>query len=249
MAEALGLYTRTQKTAVRAGVVAAVHILSVQRREHMRECLCEFISNIWMWVLGRGEHGYGRLRHGSMESVLDTLTARQIQIEVLDRRCVSEARRHRASGSKMLFRAKMLEHRRLQGQLLQLQRYRESVMAQLDAVSNHEINQTFMRALRSVVGTKDDHDRTRKDAEVAMDEFQESMSQVKELSDFLGQPLPNGLEVSDEELEREFLDEVSVRDEPQKESVDSFEIPAINAPSAMPPLITEGRIPLMTFWP
>jgi hypothetical protein len=95
----------------------------------------------------------------------------------------------------------MLEHRRLQGQMAQLQRYRESALAHMDAVSNHEINQTFLRAIKgSVTGIKVT------DAASAVDELQESITSVKEISDLLGQPLAGGEDVTDEDLEAEFMD-------------------------------------------
>ena len=112
---------------------------------------------------------------------------------------MADARRCKAAANRAMFRSKMLEHRRLQAQLLQLQRYRESALAHLDAVSNHEINKSFMRAIRSTVSLSDD----RKEAEEAMDGLSESISHVKDLSELLGQSVLVE-EVTDEDLEHEF---------------------------------------------
>ena len=186
----------------------------------LRECFCEFISNLWLGM--RGLHtSYERASSSnSMEAVLDSMTSRQIQIEVQDRRCVCEARRLHASGSKALFRAKMLEHRRLQAQLLQLQRYRESVLAQMDAVSNHELNRTFMKALRGAIGVKEEVTAAREDVETTVNEFQDTMHQVKEISDFLGNPTAFSDVISDEDLEREFMDEMdALKPLPSSETV------------------------------
>ena len=141
-----------------------------------------------------------RRADSSLDSVLETLHSRQIQIELQDRRCVAEARRHHACGSKALFRAKMLEHRRLQAQLLQLQRYRENVHAQLDALSHHEINQTFMRAMaqRPAVDSKE--------VSKTMDELHETINSAKELTELMGQPIDAGVDVLDEDLEQEFME-------------------------------------------
>ena len=171
----------------------------------IRECFCEFLSNLWVG-LHSTQYSRASASTASMESVLDTLTSRQIHMEVQDRRCISEARRHRASGSKALFRAKMLEHRRLQAQMLQMQRYRENILAQLDAVSSHEINQTFMKALRGAVGVKHDVAAVRDDMEKTMEDFQDTIHQVKDMSDFLGNPIASTIEISDEDLEHEFMD-------------------------------------------
>ena len=161
----------------------------------MTQCLCDFFSTVWLHLLQRT-----RSPESSLDSVLDTLASRQIQIELQDRRCVSEARRHHACGSKALFRAKMLEHRRLQAQLLQLQRYRENVHAQLDALSHHEINQTFMRAM----ATRPAFDR--KEVTKTMDDLHESIKDAKEMTELLGEPIEAGMDVLDEDLEQEFLD-------------------------------------------
>ena len=163
----------------------------------MSNCLCEFVFTVWLHLLKRT-----RSPESSLDSVLDTLTSRQIQIELQDRRCVSEAKRHHACGSKALFRAKMLEHRRLQAQLLQLQRYRENVHAQLDALSHHEINQTFVRAMAQRPTFNRD------EAITTMDDLQESINSAKEMTELLGQPIDAGMDVLDEDLELEFMETV-----------------------------------------
>ena len=144
-----------------------------------------------------------RSPEASLDSVLESLKSRQVQVELQALRCASDARRHHASGSRALFRAKMLEHRRLQAQLLQLQRYRENVHAQLDALSHHEINQTFVRAMASnkTVFSKED-------AETTISDIQESVSNAREMTELLGQPIEAGMEVDDEDLELEFMDTV-----------------------------------------
>jgi hypothetical protein len=139
-----------------------------------------------------------------LDSVLENISSRQVQLELQDRRCVSEARRHHACGSKALFRAKMLEHRRFQAQLLQLQRYRENVNAQMDAMSHHQINQTFARAIAQ-------GPLSREEAETVVEDLQESMSKAKEITDLLGQPLDSSMyseDIMDEDLEQEFMETV-----------------------------------------
>jgi hypothetical protein len=138
-----------------------------------------------------------------MNEVMDQLAGRQLALELQDRRCVAEARRNRGGLNKVLFRSKMLEHRRLQAQMAQLQRYRESALAHMDAVSNHEINQTFLRAIQgSVSGIRVNHT----DAASAVENLQESITSVKEISDLLGQPVSGMEEVTDEDLENEFME-------------------------------------------
>lgn len=158
-------------------------------------CLCEFLSTFWLHLVRR------KPPSASLDSVLENISARQIQLELQDRRCVSEARRHHACGSKALFRAKMLEHRRLQAQLLQLQRYRENVNAQMDAMTHHEINQTFARAIAH-------GPLSREEAESVVEDLQESMSKAREITDLLGQPLSDGYseDVMDEDLEQELME-------------------------------------------
>jgi len=136
----------------------------------------------------------------SLDSLLNTLETRQIQLELQNRRCVAEAKRHHACGSKALFRAKMLEHRRQQAQLLQLQRYRENVHAQMDALSHHEINRTFMQAMaqRPAVDTKE--------VKETLDDLHDTLNSAKEITELLGQPVDAGVDVMDEELEQEFMD-------------------------------------------
>ena len=142
-----------------------------------------------------------------MELVLERLTSRQVQLEVQDRRCVCEARRHHATGSKALFRSKILEHRRMQAQLLQLQRYRENVVAQIDALSNHAINQTYVQAVKGASELRKGM-LTVGDAEEAFEGINESMQGIRDVSDFLGQPLMP--DATDEDLEREFMEDLIV---------------------------------------
>ncbi len=176
----------------------------------MSTCLCEFFSTLWVNLMNQVRYSPGNTREASMEVILDNLSSRQAHLEVQDHRCVCEARRLHASGARALFRTKMLEHRRLQGQMLQLQRYRENVLAQIDALRNHEINQTFVSALKGATFLHSKVDR--KDTEAALDDIHESMAQVKELSDMLGQPL-NGMDAEDDELERELLELTDQREE------------------------------------
>jgi hypothetical protein len=138
-----------------------------------------------------------------IEQVLDQIASRTIQLEVLDRKAISEARRHKSLGSKVPFRNKMLEHRRLQGQITQLQRYRESALAHLDAVSNQEINQSFIMAIQNAGGGPKKKEAL-KAAEVAMEDLQESVTSANQISELLGQPI--GEEVTDDDLELEFMD-------------------------------------------
>jgi hypothetical protein len=169
----------------------------------MNNCLCEFLSSVWCQMLKGTAYRSGISREASMEAVLDNLTSKQVSLELQDRRCVAEARRHNASGSKALFRAKMLEHRRVQAQLLQIQGYREKMMAQIDALSNHEINQTFLDAIKGMTGAQ--KGISSKEVVSMMEEYHESVGGVKEMSELLGQPLM-GEEISDEDLEQEFLE-------------------------------------------
>ena len=160
-------------------------------------CLCDFVSSAWVQFL---EHMGGR-KPQSVESILDNLASRQIQIEIQARRCMSEARRLHSCGSKALFRSKMLEHRRLQSQLMQMQRFKENAQAKMDAMSHHEINQAFVKAMQKV-GTQ----VTREEAISAMEDVHESMKTAKELTELLAEPVDD--EVLDEDLEQEFFDTV-----------------------------------------
>jgi hypothetical protein len=86
---------------------------------------------------------------------------------------------------------------------LQLQRYRENVHAQLDALSHHEINQTFMRAMACNKPLL-----SREEAETTLEDIQESVNGARELTELLGQPLDVGLDVTDDDLELEFMESV-----------------------------------------
>jgi hypothetical protein len=156
-----------------------------------------FLSECMLSI--RGFSAVPRNSAADMNEVMEKLSSRHLALELQDRRCVAEARR--SQNNKALFRSKMLEHRRIQAQMVQLQRYRESALAHMDAVSNHEINQTFVRAIQgTVTGIK------AADVTSAVDELHESISNVREISELLGQPLPGIDEVSDEDLEAEFME-------------------------------------------
>ena len=188
----------------------------------MNNCLCEFLSSVWCQLLKGSAYRSGLSREASMELVLDNLTSKQISLELHGRRCVADARRHHACGSKALFRAKMLEHRRVQAQLLQIQRYRENVLAQIDALSNHEINQTFVEAIKGASGLQ--KGVSPKEVSTMMDEFHETMGSVKELSEFLGQPLM-GEEILDEDLEQEFFEASAEPEKKENVVVVSAKVP------------------------
>ncbi len=185
-------------------------------------CLCEFLSNVWCQALGQQQQ-----HSSSMESVLERLTSRQVQLEVQDRRCICEARRYHSSASRSLFRAKMLEHRRLQTQLLQLHRVRENVIVQIDAARNHAINQTYVHAVRGMTELNKGG-LNREDVESTFEGLTESMQSIRDVSDMLSHPLVP--DVTEEELEQEFMDEIA--QEPITE-----EKPAISSTISSPPVL------------
>ena len=101
----------------------------------------------------------------------------------------------------------------------------------MDAVSNHEINQTFIRAIQgSGMTLKVSHS----DAATAVEDLQESISSVKEISDLLGQPLAGVEEVTDEDLETEFMEFTAL------ETITEAPSPAVQweVPSAIPSAAT-----------
>jgi hypothetical protein len=204
----------------------------------MAQCLCEYVSTLWVGLYGHWR-GYSRAAEGQQEAVFDQFNTRLVQLELQDKRCISDARRHRASGSKTLFRSKMLEHRRIQGQMAQLQRFKENAMAQFEALSNHELNRTFVRAMQGMVGAnKGRVSETREDAETVMEDLQDSLSQVKDLSEFLGQPVmlsSNGDDIIDDaELESEFLEETrSTTEQPITEPIVNAERESDTRPAAI----------------
>jgi len=150
----------------------------------------------------------------TQEYALDQINARLVQLSMQDKICISEARLHRSSGSRVLFRTKMMEHRRIQVQLTQLQRFKDNAMLQFDALRNHELNQTFVRAMKGVVGAnKGRISKTHDDAVAVIGELHESLAEVTELSEFLGQPVMPADEVDDEELEKELMDRVRESEE------------------------------------
>jgi len=195
------------------------------------EWISVFLSECMLSV--RGHTPMTRNVASDMNEVMEQLAARQLSLELQDRRCVAEARRTKGGLNKALFRSKMLEHRRLQGQMAQLQRYRESALAHMDAVSNHEINQTFLRAIKgSVTGIKVSHT----DAASAVDELQESITSVKEISDLLGQPLAGVEDVTDEDLEAEFMEFTALETitEAPPPVVEQVPPPSVKRPLAIP---------------
>ena len=163
-------------------------------------CMCDMFSEVRTLT----QRGYAQSESSGsrvgIEQVIDQIASRTIQLEVLDRKCITEARRQRSLGAKLPFRNKMLEHRRLQAQMAQLQRYRESALAHLDAVSNQEINQTFIQAIKGA-GKKGIE---LKEAEIAIEDLQETVTKSQQLSDLLGQPI--GEEITDDDLDIEFMD-------------------------------------------
>lgn len=206
----------------------------------MSNCICDFVSTVWVHFLQRAR----TKPESSLDSVLETLTSRQIQIELQDRRCVAEAKRHHACGSKALFRAKMLEHRRLQSQLLQLQRYRENVHAQIDALSHHEINQTFMRAMAQQPAVD------KKAVVDTLDGLHEAINSAKEMTEILGQPIDAGVDVEDDELEQEFMETMGLEPEMEEETtplISSLSKPAqpIRAETVTIPPPRELTLPAM----
>ncbi len=79
-----------------------------------------------------------------------------VTLELQDKRCLSYALLYKASGTRSLFRSRMREHLWLQALMLQLQQFRESVMAQFDALSNHKLNWLFVRTMQELVGSNKD---------------------------------------------------------------------------------------------
>ncbi len=184
-----------------------------------------FLSECVLSMRGYSPATAVRNSASDMNEVMDQLASRQLALELQDRRCVAEARRCRGGANRALFRSKMLEHRRLQAQMAQLQRYRESALAHMDAMSNHEINQTFMRAIQGTVsGLKASNHA---DVSSAVEDLQESISNVKEISDLLGQPLATE-EITDEDLETEFMEFTAL------ETITEAPAPTLVAPLPVP---------------
>ncbi len=175
-------------------------------------------------------HGYTSTRNtaADMTEVVNKISARHLALELQGKRCMAEARRNQTS-NRILFRSKMLEHRRIQAQMAQLQRHRESALAHMDAVSNHEINQTFMRAIKgTAAGLNVD------DAAAAAKDMQESIANVNEISELLGQPVLLE-EITDEDLESEFLEYSA------QEAELPMMLPTAPLPSMQPAPIVELR--------
>lgn len=181
------------------------------------QCLCEYVSSIWVRLIG-SYNGYGKANHyETQESVQEQLSTRQVQLEINAKKCITEARRYHSNGSKALFRGKMIEHRRIQGQMIQLQRFRDNAMTQFDALQNYELNQTFVKAMKGIVGLdKNRIKHTREDAEKIVGDLHETLADVDDLSDFLGHPVSSVEEIDDDELEKEFMDEI---DSSEKDSI------------------------------
>lgn len=177
------------------------------------QCLCEFVSTLWVKAIGLyrgyGQVGAGKGRENSAEEVLCELDERLVLLERQSMQCIAAARRHRDTGSKAPFRSKMLEYRQIQSRIAQLQRFRCNAVLQFDALRNHELNQTFVRAMKGMAGaSKGRIATTREDAEDAMENLHESLTEAKELSEFLGAPILTSDMPDDDELEKEFLSEM-----------------------------------------
>ena len=206
---------------------------------HGPQCLFDCVYSMYMKLSGYRQ-SHGSETYLRQELIMDQLDTRLVQLELQDRRCLNDARRHHASKTRTLFRSKMLEHRRLQGQMAQLQRFKDNAMAQFDALSNHELNRTFVKAMQGVMSSnKGLVTATREDAETVMEDLQESVSQVKDLSDLLGQPMVNGMtpdDVTDEELETEFA--TSMDDKACSDDIVSMEEEPVRATITLPPTTT-----------
>lgn len=202
----------------------------------LNTCFCDLLSELRV----AAQSGYVKAgtvgSKAGIEQVIDQIASRTIQLEVLDRKCISEARRHRTAKATIPFRNKMLEHRRLQNQILQLQRYRESALAHLDAVSNHEINQTFIKAIQNAGGSM--KSVAMKEAESAMENLQESVTHAQQLSDLLGQPI--GDEVTDDDLELEFF-EISSAETTTVSNLQEITVTMPDLPA--PPQLVDAKAP------
>ena len=169
----------------------------------VQSCLCGMLSEMRAYR----QDGYLSMSEAEgrmgIERVITQISSRAVQLEVLDRKCINEARRHKELGAKVQFRSKMIEHRRLQNQMTQLQKFRESALTHLDAVSNQEINQTFIRASQSA-GKAGANGIKIKEVKSVLDGLHETVSHSNELSELLGERI--GEEITDEDLDLEFMD-------------------------------------------
>lgn len=161
--------------------------------------LCEFLAGAWFQLVERVRPPASV--PPSMDKVLESLATREIALQLQSQKAVLEARRMHAQGQKALFRSRMLEHRRVQAQLLQLQRYKENVQTQMDALSNHEINRALVDAMQSAVKAHGKNTAVmRDDADEAMRSLNDTMAHTHEITELLGQPLEVSEEVDDDEL-------------------------------------------------
>ena len=77
----------------------------------------------------------------------------------------------------------------------------------MDALSNHELNQTYLMAMKEASSEAKQRLIPVSDAESTIEQMNEAIHGAKELSEFLSQTIEPD-EALDEDLEQEFLDEV-----------------------------------------
>ena len=77
----------------------------------------------------------------------------------------------------------------------------------MDALSNHELNQTYLTAMKEASSEAKQRLIPVSDAESTMEQMNEAVHGAKELSEFLSHTIESD-EVLDEDLEQEFLEEV-----------------------------------------
>ena len=123
----------------------------------------------------------------------------------------------------------------MQAQMVQLQRYKENVHAQKDALSHHEINRTFVRAMavnKTLFASKEDTDTT-------IGDINELVNNAKEMTELLGQPIDTGPDVTDEDLEEEFMETLRTHDTAAEEELPQR--PAVASSMTTPPVTVVSR--------
>ena len=177
----------------------------------------------------------------TVDKLISQLTRKEDHILVSLHQCVSTAKQYHREKKTFALKDKLMEHRRLQTQLQRIRQLKNNALLQLDLIDNDEINHIFVTAMKSLAPKTMVTENMRVKIEDVVQDTQDTMHEVQNISDMLAQPIlrnsavPND-ELTDDDMEQEFESLLSISD--SEENVNA----SLAYGARLNPIVEEGVI-------
>ena len=182
----------------------------------MPSCLHELVAALWIGFTGKYRLQYADRAleaEDQLQTLLKSLDQRDAALAEQQETLMKEVHSAHKIKNRARCKQKYTEYKRLEVQRQRLTTYKEMVMAHIDALNNTELNKALISTLQEssktlkAMGVVDGV----KQAELVVADVENSMAQVQELTQVLGQPI--NIEYNAEDWDAELDDLLREDDE------------------------------------